>query len=331
MNLHEKSDAASICDHLKMLKKAAWISPAQRWWPDFLFHFTDVQNAVNILRSDELLCRTHAASSGLMITNGASPEIISRTNERWKDYVRLYFRPRTPTQYNNEGFRPPDQRKLGSHCPFPIYFLFNAEKLLCRQETMFTIGNLAAGASPQIDATNFKQIPFELVYHDRRFEQNERDTIIYHRHAEAIIPQRLDLSALEMIRCRTQAEYETFLYLLPPMTRTRWARRIGIGADLNLFFKRWTFIETATLTATQAVFHFNRATLTPGPFRARVEITKTFDGAKYFWENTEYMANDTLRLDLANLGNPVDYSLRFLLNDDLAFTSRHQEESSLPF
>lgn len=36
----------------------------------------------------------------------------------------LYFRPRTPTQFHNEGIRPPLQRgQSGAHCPVPIFFV----------------------------------------------------------------------------------------------------------------------------------------------------------------------------------------------------------------
>ncbi len=328
----EKPDAAAIRAHLNALKNAAWLSPAQKWWPSFLFHFTDIRNAVNVLRGNELLSRTRALVSHQMVVNGASPEILERTEERHKDFVRLYFRPRTPTQYRNEGFRPKADRLLGgAHCPVPVYFLFDAESVLCRAQTLFTDGNLAKGATtPRTDADSFRQIPFDLVYHDSWFEPVDRDKIVYHRHAEVLVPQRMDLETLRFIWCRSQAEYETLLYLLPPMTRSRWLKHIGL-ADSNLFFKHWSFVESAALSSTQARFNFNTSTKTPGPFKIRVELSQIADGAKYVWNDERYMANSTLALDTSKLSNATDYALRLFLEDDLAFAGRYQEEVELPF
>lgn len=94
------------------------------WWPRFVYHFTDVQNAVEILRSGYLYSRTEAANRGLMLSDNASPQVIQPTTPAHFDFVRFYFRPRTPTQFQNEGIRPQPQRPLGgAHCPIPIFFV----------------------------------------------------------------------------------------------------------------------------------------------------------------------------------------------------------------
>ena len=55
------------------------------------------------------------------------------------------------------------------------------------------------------------------------FDPDERDKIVYHRNAEVLIPQRLGLEALLAIICRSQAEYQTLLYLLALWhARSRW-------------------------------------------------------------------------------------------------------------
>jgi hypothetical protein len=223
MRLNEKQDAKEIRAHINTLKQSKWLGSARNWWPNYLFHFTDIQNVVGILARGELLSRAEAKASGQLVTNGASPEVIDQTEDRWKDYVRLYFRPRTPTQFRNEGFRPVGQRgELGAHCSVPIYLFFDSASVLCRQDTLFSEGNLAAeGVQTYRDAASFKQIPFELVYHDTAFGSQDRGTIVFHRNAEVVVPKRLDLSSLQFIWCRSQAEYDTLIYLLPPNTLTR--------------------------------------------------------------------------------------------------------------
>ena len=324
----EKPDAKEIQEYLATLKKARWLGLARRWWPNYLFHFTDIQNAVKILVRGQLLSRAQLEASGEQFKDAASPDVIEQTDERWKDYVRLYFRPRTPTQYRNEGLRPKSKLELGgAHCPVPIYLLFDSKEVLCRQDTLFSPGNLAAGAEPVGDAKGLKQIRFKQVYHDVWLYPDERSTIIFRRHAEVIVPQRLNLNSLRQICCRSEAEYQTLLYLLPPLTRRRWIQNIIPGAKLNLFFKRWTFVEAVELNAKQVMFRFNKGTSTPGPFHARVEITEIQANDRYLWEDREYSANDVLTLPLHKLRHPEDYTVKLFLDMHLAYAGRYQEES----
>ena len=148
MTRRQKPDSRRIARFLANLKKADWLGTARGWWPDYLFHFTDIQNAVSILKTGALFSRLEAQNRNLMDTDNASQEILGSTDNEWKDHVRLYFRPRTPTQYRNEGFRPQEQRWQGAHCPVPIYFLFDSRAVLSHVDSQFTDGNLAA--SPEI-------------------------------------------------------------------------------------------------------------------------------------------------------------------------------------
>lgn len=331
MNPPEKRDAREIRAHLNALKKSPWLGPARSWWPDYLFHFTDIRNAVSILKTGWLLSRQQLQASGQTFTNSASPTVIDQTEEHWKDYVRLYFRPRTPTQYRNEGLRPVSGLQLGgAHCPLPIYLLFDSKSLLSRRDALFCEGNLAAGAQPEGHAERFKLIPFERVYHDTWLDPNETRTIVFHRNAEVIVPTRLDLSALRLVWCRSQAEYQTLVHLLPPGTRRRWAGIIGSGTKLNLFFRYWTFVEKVDLSKTEIAFHFNQGTKAPGPFQARVEIEEMWTSTRYAWKDDAYLANDVLLLRLPDVSSLADYSVRLFLDDHLAYAGSYQEEI-LPF
>jgi len=197
MNSRIKADANEIQTHIDDLQKVSWLDKSRSWWPRFIFHFTNINNAVSILESGKMLSRTRSETTGEMITDNASPIVMGQTEIRWKDYVRLYFRPRTPTQYNNEGFRPIAQRELNSHCPVPVYFMFNSKKLLSRENASFSKGSLATSNTTIFsDAKSFKEIPFHLVYHDDRIEPYERSSIVFHRHAEVVVPNELDLDDL---------------------------------------------------------------------------------------------------------------------------------------
>ena len=330
MTPRQKPDARRIAGCLNDLKKSDWLGTAKSWWPDYVFHFTDIRNAVSILKTGVLLSRNKADGLRLMTTDNASREIIDNTDDELKDYVRLYFRPRTPTQYNNEGFRPLAARSRHSHCPVPIYFLFDARWVLSRADSRFTHGNLKSAREIFSSASDFERIPFKYVYHSGPFEPHERDPIVFHRHAEVIVPMQMEIGALRHIVCRSQAEYETLLHLLPPPTHNRWRARIGIYPGLYLFEKKWTFVERVAKDSSSVVFFFNRDSQALGPFRIHYEIidAQTFRQLDSV-DLPSYFTNQPLRLDLQTLGCPSDYYVRLWLDGNLAYADRY--EDNLPW
>ena len=296
-----------------------------------MFHCTDISNAVSILCQGELLSRGLAETSGQLQRDIASSEVIAQTDPQWTDYVRLYFRPRTPTQYRNEGFRPVGQRALASHCPVPIYLIFDSLSILSRADCRFSEGNMAAtGAASGGDVAFLKQIPFELVYHDTRLGASERSQIVYHRNAEALVPQRMGLDNLRFIGCRSHGEYETLLHLLPPDTRSQWVDKIGVRPNLRLFNREWTFVERVEMSEKQLTFRFNPSSKTPGPFNTRVELTDPVTEERFNWRHGEYLCDSTLALQVSQLPNPHNYTVRLFLDDNLAFANGYQTDD-LPF
>ena len=105
---------------------------ARSWWPNFLFHYTALENAVSILESGALYSRDKAKSRGLLGTDSASASVLARTSDAYKGYARLYFRPKTPTQYSNEGIRPHGSLVHDAHCPVPVFLLFDSRDVLTR-------------------------------------------------------------------------------------------------------------------------------------------------------------------------------------------------------
>ena len=232
-----RSRSRIVKTFLTELKNSSWLGTARRWWPNYVFHFTDIRNAVSVLKEGALLSRTQAQMRTLMATDNASRDIIGSTDEMWKDCVRLYFRPRTPTQYRNEGIRPRDELYSDAHCPVPIYFLFDSRRILSRPDCQFTDGNLASTPNIFSSPVDLDQIPFEHVYRDSPLVDAEKRMVTFHRHAEVIVPKQLNLNALRFIVCRTQAEYETLLHLLPASAVRHWSGRILHDKSLESLFQ----------------------------------------------------------------------------------------------
>src|SRR5579871_3789346 len=184
----QKPDAAYFRQRLDRLKEESWLGSSRRWWPDYLFHHSDIENVVDILKSNELLSRLEMESKPNFL-DSASPDIIEKTDTRWKGHVRFYFRPRTPTFFHIEGFRPKHRQQLHAHCPVPVYLLFDLKEIICRVDSKFSSGTLA-GRNKQVFSTakDFAKLPFQYIYHDESFPPDQRDTIVFHRHAEVIVP-----------------------------------------------------------------------------------------------------------------------------------------------
>ena len=326
------SDISAIREHLERLRQIPWLGAAREWWPYYLFHSTAIQNVMSILTSGELLSRKRLGATGRLKVDIAAPDIIDRTDANSLDHVRLYFRPRTPTQFNNEGFRPKGQWAYNSHCPIPVYLMFDAIAVLSRADCRFTDGNVAAGVALKSSVAELNRIPFEWVYHDKWFDPPDRSKIIFHRNAEVLVPQRLDLQSLRAICCRSQAEYDTFMYLLPHKIRAQWVNKIVVRPDWRLFHNKWTFVQQVEMTHEQLFFKFNRDSLTPGPFSARIVIIdrEVKPHRSYEWRKPEFEASEELVLGLASLGNIYDYEVKFFLDDQLAFASRYKDDE-VPF
>ena len=237
-----KSDADQIKQFLDDLAQESWVKRSERrWWPRFLFHYTDVNNAVSILQDGRLLSRQEAVNHNRLSISSGSSTILAGTDADVKAAVRFYFRPKTPTQYHMEGVR--SQKTLAqskfpdAHCPVPIFFLFDAKELLIQQNCWFSDGNLgSAKAQKLFSAAELAALPWQKIYHTGGFDP-QRENIAFYRNAEVVVPGSLDLVALRYIVCRSEAEKETLLHLLTPQLKLKYQNQIVATGRINLFFK----------------------------------------------------------------------------------------------
>lgn len=125
-----------------------------QWWPDYFYHFTDIHNAIGIIDKEWIYDRSTALEQHLMMSDNASKSVINATAEQSKHYGRLYFRPLTPTQYHNEGYKPSFARKreIDASCPIPIFFCLDAEKVLNMKGIQFVECGLAGSFHGEIQS-----------------------------------------------------------------------------------------------------------------------------------------------------------------------------------
>ena len=221
---------------------------AQNWWTKYLFHFTDISNALSILECQALLSRNEANRLGLMKNDNANDDVIAKTSQEHQKYARLYFAPSTPTQYNNEGFKPKNSIQYNAHCPMPVMFVFHFSRVFMLDGIKFTNGNLATHPNIFDNIFDLNKLDFNLIYHRSWFSPEYKNIIINARHSEILVKNRLPLEKnLKLIAVRSEAEKETFLYLLPPHLRAIYQDKIYIQPRPMIFINNWLYVNKVSI------------------------------------------------------------------------------------
>lgn len=224
------------------------------WWPKFAFHYTDVTNAVSILSSGYLYSRADATHLRVMRNDNASRQVIDMTNLNTVSKVRFYFRPLTPTQYYNEGYKHSALRYDGdekANVPVPIFLLFDLEKLLSLPGVEFSETSQAGyGSKGYSGVENFSKLNFDYIY-DNSYD-NFTVTKNY-RHAEIVHPNSMAIeSCISNILCRNSLEQTTLLNMLRKENPLAFARY----KNIIKVYKRDTF-ENNGLFLTNCSYHDN--------------------------------------------------------------------------
>ena len=208
----------------------------------------------------------------------------------------------------------------GAHCPVPVFFCFDAVSVLSRDDTSFSNGNMGSSYVQYDDSIEFfKQIPFAYVYHQGSLGQEEKSTVVFHRHAEVLVPTALPLQpAIRFLACRSVAERQMLLHLLPSNLEREWSEHVRLGID-GLFERSWTYIESVTTVNDRITFKFNPNTSMPGPFSMKFEYIEDGNKKPRKWEG---LSNELNRPFSIRLSGAVRGEARLYLDDCLAFAGR---------
>lgn len=60
------------------------------WWPRYVYHFTDLQNAASILTDGILFSRSEAEKRRRMVVDNASPDVITQTRLEHTQYRKSH-------------------------------------------------------------------------------------------------------------------------------------------------------------------------------------------------------------------------------------------------
>lgn len=234
-----------------------------KWWPNFLYHFTDVHNASSILYKGWIYSREQAENQNIMSSDNASRAVIDATHIESKSYGRLYFRPCTPTQFHNEGYKPEAIRKseINASCPVPIFFCLDASGILKYEGTKFAERGISGKRNNIKEGIDeFEKLNFDKIYHEGWIEQERRDIVEY-RHSEVIRENGFPIEPfLRGILCRTQAERETLLFLLKQYSArlyNTYRDKILYKPTLKCFYYNGIFLKSVLLENDTLNIYFN--------------------------------------------------------------------------
>lgn len=119
----------------------------------FIYHFTHMFNAIEIIKSRRILSRNRACELGLLKYDAAG-SVVHRS-EKAHPYARFYYRTGTQTQFYNECLGKQKGSKYFSRaennglpmCPMPVFFKFDLQEVLTKhaERCYYSTGNMQTG------------------------------------------------------------------------------------------------------------------------------------------------------------------------------------------
>lgn len=183
-------------------------------------HYTDFINFLDIMKTCKLLSRNEAFKCGFI--DAAEQSVIDRTSEKVKEYVRFYYKEKTPTIYDNEGIKIDNSLP---HMPIPVLLLFN-ENIINYRNIAFTSG---CGGSKYSQITNNLQtamnFDWKTVFNRGWIPADEdslmtlgydpnKANVINKRNAEFLLNKEIDIKHIKKIIFRSPADKKHAILVL---------------------------------------------------------------------------------------------------------------------
>lgn len=307
-----------------------YLPETRKYWADYLFHFSDMKNIVKILESGTLYSRNNAIKKGLMVNDNASHEVINQTDDYIHDQVRFYFRPMTPTQYNNEGLKEGNPKD--KHCPIPVFLLFDIaiiehhahECILCQK-------TLASQLSQELITKQIEDLnsfPYEKIYHAGAYDPNFEADIKQYRQAEFCIKNQVGLEDLKYIVTRSFAEKEMLLYWLKSLNITKYNSIIKCCNELGfelMFYKHNLYVDNVDLTDE----YFKFQVMNYSPFYKMQIIVKCDNDLKRIFKYA--VENSRFELDFPEHPYNHSYKVKVIVDGESMFAGEHIKSKKRDF
>ena len=203
-------------------------------WKGNIYHFTHIDNAVEIIKKLKIQSRKGAKKMADVAGN------VVHRREDAHNYARFYFRPHTPTQFYNEflGKNTSDgynnynndwvswyekARSLGfPKCPVPIFFKFSLKEVLFKHKKKCCVSN----GNMQADSSKFNSIEqmldkfnFDYLYSNMEFDREHNKQYLNYSQQEFLVKDELSFEDLFdfKIVCPFESDRILLIKLLGPV------------------------------------------------------------------------------------------------------------------
>ncbi len=205
-------------------------------WSGYIYHFTHLTNAIEIIKNKKILSRNKAI--GFADAAGA---VVGRRHTA-HEFARFYFRPQTPTQFYNEclGLDITDKYyesalRLGlPKCPIPVFFRFNLQEVLLkmRDKCYMSNGNMQtnwAVVKPVLQMLS--KFNFSDVY-STIFNTSDGDyrTYINYSQQEFLIKDEFDFTSIINFDIIVRSEKDKEALIKRIGERSQYANRIKVSS-----------------------------------------------------------------------------------------------------
>jgi len=253
---HGHPEAQQILRYLKQVAQS--VGPMSHW-VGYAYHFTELANLPSILTNNALYSRAEASRQALIEAEVGDRHILQQTSRDVLEYVRFYWRPRTPMLYQIEGIRSEDHYPgYSARCDIPAYICVPMSDMLSRADIRFTDRNAAsAGYTAGSSLAFLATIPFDRVYHDSWLDEGEKREILSRRQAEIQVPVQFNLTDDTLVILRSMAELATLREKLAPSVLDAWKQRLVVSTRYPAFYKRWLFVDRVVRQGDTATVYWN--------------------------------------------------------------------------
>jgi len=329
----------AMIDYKNIIQSKNVIPNERIWWSEYLYHFSDAHNIASILSDGIIYSRRDALQMNKMKNDNASEVVIDHTAFITKGFAKLYFRPKTPTQYHNEGYKPIASRdvEMNASCPVPVFLLMDINAVLNMSDAYFVEKGLAGNGHPfRHGIEEFERLDFYKIYHDGGYDKETQADIKEYRQSEVVREGGIPVEPyLKCIVCRSSAEKDMLMFLLKSYSLDlyeKYKNKIMYRPKINCFFYNGVFVESVQWSGDSICFklsdpRFRKNIGNTVHFTATIDM-QMFGECNVFFGNTiysgeyDYNVIDTIYVKL-NLPQDTDYiKVKMSFDDSVMYENR---------
>ena len=217
------------------------------------FHTTSFENFINIYKTNKLYSRNYLKNNNINFEDIANQDVVTKQKKE-HDYVRFYFRPKTPTNYRNEGIKctkslnkkncidlgngiHKDEEYNKQQSANPVVMIFNysiAQNKNCKFKQFNKMNQELVNSIQELEN-------WDLIFAEGKYEDDIRKAYEKpFRMAEFLYPDFIETKEIKKIIFRSKCDKERAIQLLGNDNR--------FIVDTNYFYNNYLYVKDYTLS-----------------------------------------------------------------------------------